>query len=288
MERKTLIVLAVTVLATGCVIRTQTTNAKPTQRPRTGAKNLSALASIADRGPTGPGAVELDREMRASFNLSALGRKAVARSNYAAAERYFRQALALYPRSDEAKTGLAQTLDREGRLDEASTAYGSAYTGSDALSVYSTFPSDIAALARHGLVSEEAGKHQEAVKSYDMARQWFNTKLPVPLTDEFDPKGMPSPRLKAMLRTIQGVALMDSKSQDGQDRSGEALEAFQEAAQQEPNDARVQYYLGYGFQKAGQFAAARAAYGRASRLDTAGAVKAAAVEGARAAQARRR
>ncbi len=229
--------------------------------------------------------------MLKSFKLSKLGREALAHSNYTTAESYFRKALALYPRSDEAQTGLAQALGGQGRSDEASVACGSAYTDADALNTYSTFPTDITALARHGLIAEEAGQHREAVKAYNMARQWLGTKLTVPLLTvpltEADPKG-PPPHLGAMLRIVQGVALAESKDQDRKDRSGEALQTFQEAAQQEPNDARVQYYLGYGLQKAGQFAAAQAAYARAARLDTAGTVRAAAEEGARAAQARRR
>lgn len=288
MGRKTLIVVSATVLAVVFIVGTQTINAKPTQQSQSEAKRLSALASVANSEPTGPGAVELDRKMRVSSNLSALGRKALARSDFAAAEEDFRQALATYPRSDEAKTGLAQALEGQGRSDEASNIYRDAFKGANALSSYSTFPNDIAALARHGIVSEEAGEHQEAVKSYNMARQWLNNKAVVPLNESFDPKGLPTPQLRAMLEVVRGVALMESKNQDGQDRSTEALEAFSQAARLQPNDARVQFYHGYGLRKVGKFTQAQAAFQRAARLDTEGTVKAVTAENLRAVQAHRR
>lgn len=288
MKPRILVVLSATVLATGCVVKTQTINAKPGQHTRPGLRNLSALARVANRQPTGPGAVELDQKMRVSFNLSASGRKALSRSDFAAAEKDFRQALAAYPRSDEAKTGLAQALEGEGRPDEADSAYTDAFTGTDALDSFSTYPSDIAALARHGLLSEEAGQHQEAAKSYDMARQWLNNKAVVPLKASHDLKGPSALRLRAMLEVVRGVALLNAKEQDGRDRSAEALAAFTQAAALQPNDARVQFYHGYGLQKVGRFAQAQVAFQKAAQLDTGGAVKGAAGESLRAVQAHRR
>jgi Flp pilus assembly protein TadD len=287
MKQKLLVIIMASILCMGYVAKAHT-KARPMRKNAATQKSAAGLATIRDTSLQGPEAVDLERQMHQSSLLCALGRKAFSRSDFAAAEEDFRQALAAYPRSDEAKTGLAQALEGEGRSDEASNAYRDAFKRADALSSYSTFPNDIAALARHGILSEEAGRHQEAVKSYNMARQWLNNKAIVPLNASFDPKGPPTPQLRAMLEVVRGVALMDSKNQDGQDRSTEALEAFSQAAALQPNDAHVQFYHGYGLRKAGQFAQAQAAFRRATALDTEGTVKAAAEENLRAVQAHRR
>ncbi len=296
MNRTVPLISFVTVLTIGFFVKAQTVMSKP--RPDAEPSRQASHVSQGDGGPgtlaavadpsVSPEAAPLARKMIKSFRLSRLGRRALAQSNYPVAEQFFRQALAAYPRSDEAKTGLAQALEGEGRSDEASNAYRDAFKGANPLSSYSTFPSDIAALARHGIVSEEAGEYQEAVKSFNMARQWLNNKAVVPLNESFDPKGLPTPQLRAMLEVVRGVALIESKNQDGQDRSAEALEAFGQAARLEPNDARVQFYHGYGLRKAGQFAEAQAAFQKAAQLDTEGTVKAATEDNLRAVQAHRR
>ncbi len=205
-------------------------------------------------------------------------------TNPAAAETYYRRATVVDPYPTDAWIGLARAADAQGKDSQALAAYRQTFDPPSGSGLYSSFPSDVESLARYGLLSEGAGQHEAAVKAYDQAAERLNPKPDVPLGGA----GASAAHLRAMLHVVRGVAFAEAKEHSGQNKDTEALEAFQEAAQQEPNDARVQYYLGYGFQKAGQFAAAQAAYGRASRLDTAGAVKAAAVEGARAAQARRR
>ncbi len=205
-------------------------------------------------------------------------------TNPAAAETYYRRATVVDPYPTDAWIGLARAADAQGKDSQALAAYRQTFDPPSGSGLYSSFPSDVESLARYGLLSEGAGQHEAAVKAYDQAAERLNPKPDVPLGGA----GASAAHLRAMLHVVRGVAFAEAKEHSGQNKDTEALEAFQEAAQQEPNDARVQYYLGYGFQKAGQFAAAQAAYGRASRLDTAGAVRAAAVEGARAAQARRR
>ncbi len=226
-----------------------------------------------------------------SLKLASLGHTAIFHGNYVLAERELRQSIALDASGGEvgAWSDLGRTLEEQGRTEEAYAAYKEAFD-SPKRGGYSSFPHDVGTLTHYGIMCENNGQHEAAVRAYNKAVDELNpSPTKVALDIPADPKGTPIPRLRALLDVMRGLTAGEEKNlPGGQNRSGEALEAFQEAAQQEPNDARVQYYLGYGSQKAGQFAAAQAAYGRASRLDTAGAVKAAAVEGARAAQVRRR
>ncbi len=231
------------------------------------------------------------RKRATVLRLYSEGHTAMYHKNYPLAEKDFCQSLALDDMNGDIGTwaDLGRTLDEEGRSAKAYAAYREAYD-SPTHGGYSNSPNDVETLTHYGIMCEDNGQHGAAVRAYNKAveelgRRQAGVTLDVP----GDPKETPVPHLRALLDVMRGLTIGQEKNvTGGQDRSGEALEAFQEAAQQEPNDARVQYYLGYGFQKAGQFAAAQAAYGRASRLDTAGVVKAAAAEGARAAQARRR
>ncbi len=202
-------------------------------------------------------------------------------ANPAAAEVYYRQATSINSQPTDAWMGLARASDVQGKQSQALSAYQKVFGSLSGASVYSTFPSDVEALARYGTLCEDAGQHDAAVRACNQAGERLNPRPRVQLSVPTD-RQVASPELHAVLEVVRGIAL------DQQGMRSESFAAFSRAADLQPNDARVQYYLGYGLQKAGQFAAAQAAYGRASRLDTAGAVKAAAVEGARAAQARRR
>jgi Flp pilus assembly protein TadD len=247
-----------------------------------------------------PGIREMSRQvggpvyqqrMQRVLRLSDEGHTALYHGDYALAEKKLRQSLALDTTGGDAGIwrDLGRALEAQGRSLEAHTAYREAFDNPTRRGS-SSFPDDIGALTHYSIMCEDSGQHEAAVRAYNKAVEELSPRqTSVELTVPADARETPTPHLRALLDVLRGLTIGEEKNvAGGQDRSGEALEAFREAAQQQPNDARVQYYLGYGSQKVGQFTAARAAYGRAARLDTAGVVKAAAAEGVRAAQARRR
>ena len=128
MKRQLYILFPIAVLSVGAIVKAQTGRGKavPKVSPVKARDERSAV-TVANPEPTGPGAVELDHQMRQSFKWSSLGRKALSHSDFVTAEKCFRQALAAYPRSSEAQTGLGQALDKQGRTAEATAAYDKAY-----------------------------------------------------------------------------------------------------------------------------------------------------------------
>lgn len=203
-------------------------------------------------------------------HLTEMGDRALP-TNPAAAETYYRQATATNAGLSDAWIGLARACDAQGKDAQALAAYQQTFAPPSGSGLYSSFPSDVESLARYGILSEDAGQHEAAAKAYNQAIERLNPKPGVSMGSI----GTVPAQAKAMLNVVRGIALSEAKEHSGQDRDSEAVEAFQEAAKQQPNDARVQYYLGYGYQKAGQFAAAQTAFGKAARLDNEGAVKAA-------------
>ncbi len=241
----------------------------PLPRPHTGA----ATARIR---PYDPDRIARDQKYE---SLVELGQRLLA-SNPRAAEANFRAATAVDPYQTDAWMGLARASDAQGKPSQALSAYGRVF-GSSGSGVYSTFPSDVEALARYGGLCEDAGQHEAALRACNQASERLNPKPKVPLGIPQD-RPVPSPELRAMLEVVRGVAL------DQQGKKGEALGAFNHAAGLQPNDARIQFYHGYGLRKAGRFAEAQAAFQKAARLDTEGTVKAAAAESLRAVQGHRR
>lgn len=198
-----------------------------------------------------------------------------------AAEGYYRQASSLIPYRQDAWLGLGRAMDAQGKSTEAFPAYKQAFDPPSGAGLYSSFPSDVASFVRYGMLCEEAGQHEAALKVYNQACDRLNPKPDVPLKAD----ALPSQQLRARLEMVRGVALAEAKDHSGQDRDAEALQAFQAAAQKQPSDPFVQFYLGYGLRKAGRFAEAQAAFQKAAVLDTEGTVKAAAGDNLRAVQA---
>ncbi len=190
------------------------------------------------------------------------------------AEGYYRQASALIPYRPDAWLGLARATDAQGKSAESLPYYKQAFEPPSGSGLYSSFPADIASLARYGALCEENGQHQAALKVYNQACDRLNPKPKIPL----QAADLPSPQLRARLDVVRGIALSESKEHSGQDRDTEAMEAFKQAASLEPNDPRVQYYLGYGCQKTGQLTASKTAFEKAARLDTDGTIRAAVKE----------
>ena len=231
------------------------------------------------------------RRVDMTLKLSSEGHTALYRKNYALAEEKLRQAVITDPSKGDVGTwtDLGRALDAEGRSDEAYAAYREAYDN-PVRGGYSNFPNDVEALTHYGIMCEDNGQHEAAVRAYNKANSELNpTQVGVSLNVPADPKETPTSRLRALLNVICGLTIGEEKNlPGGADRSQEALEAFQEAAQKQPNDPRVQFYLGYGLRKAGKFAEARAAFQKAAALDTEGTVKGATEENLRAVQAHRR
>lgn len=264
-----------TLVATYCMAQTVQKKSQP-QRPRR--QEISAIAR-----PFDPKRAALDQKYE---NLTELRNRALATSP-AAAENYYRQATVVDPYPTDAWLGLARASDSQGKTLQALTAYRRVFNPPYGSGLYSSFPADVEALARYGSLSEEAGQHESAMKAYGQAVETLNPKPDVPLPP-LSAGNYNAPCLRALLDVVRGVALAGTKEHDGQDKSAEALQAFQSAAQQYPNDARVQFYLGYGLRKAGQFAQAQAAFQRAAQMDTDGTVKTVMEENLRAVQAHRR
>ena len=137
---------------------------------------------------------------------------------------------------------------------------------------------------------ENNGQHNAAVRAYNKATEELNPRRTgVPLNVPAAPQETPAPQLRALALVVRGLAIGEGTDlTDLPGRISEALEAFQEAAWEQPNDPRVQYYLGYGLQKAGRMAEAQTAFQKAAQLDTEGTVKAASEENLQAVQAHRR
>ena len=190
------------------------------------------------------------------------------------AEGYYRQASAVIPYRPDAWLGLARATDAQGKSTESLPYYKQAFEPPSGSGLYSSFPADVASLARYGAICEENGQHKAALEVYNQACDRLNPKPKIPL----QAADLPSPQLRARLDVVRGIALSESKEHSGQDRDTEAVEAFKQAASLQPSDPLVQYYLGYGCLKTGQFAASKAAFEKAVRLDTDGSIKAAAQE----------
>lgn len=137
---------------------------------------------------------------------------------------------------------------------------------------------------------EDNNQHEAAVRAYNKAAGELNPRqIGVALDISADPTKTPALHLRALLDVVRGLTAGEEVNLPaGQDRYEEALLAFKSAAQQQPNDPRVQYYLGYGYQKTGQLAASKAAFEQAARLDTEGTIKAAAQENLAAIQSQLR
>jgi len=231
------------------------------------------------------------KSQQESLKLSSQGHSALFHKNYALAEKELRQSLALDASGGDVNTwgDLGRALDEQGRSEEAYNAYREAYD-SPTRGGSSNFPNDVETLTHYGIMCEDHSQHEAAVRAYNKAAGELNPRqIGVALNVSSDPRKIDAPHLRALLDVMRGLTIGEEKNLvGGQDRKEEALEAFQEAAQQQPNDARIQYYLGYGYQKAGQFSQAHAAFQKAATLDTQGTVKAAATESLRAVQAHQR
>ncbi len=218
------------------------------------------------------------KKQQESLDLSSLGHSALFHKNYSLAEKELRQSIALDSSGGFVNTwaDLGRALDEQGRSEEAYAAYREAYD-SPTRGGYSSFPNDVETLTHYGIMCEDHGQHRAAVQAYNKVETELNprqTEVALDIPDA--PEATDAPHLRALLDVMRGLTIGEEKNlPGGQDRKEEALEAFQEAAQQQPDDARVQYYLGYGYQKAGQPGQAQSAYKKAAQLDHEGAVKAA-------------
>lgn len=189
-------------------------------------------------------------------------------SNPGAAEAYYRQATVTNPQPADAWMGLARAADAQQKPVQALSAYGKVF-GSSGSSLYSTFPADVEALTRYGTLCENAGLHNAAIQACNQAGERLSPKPKVPLSVPIN-RSVTSSELQAVLEMVRGVAL------EQQGKKAEALSAFSKAAVSQPDDACVQFYQGYGYQKTEQFAQANTAFLKAAKLDTQGIVKAAA------------
>lgn len=205
-------------------------------------------------------------------------------TNPAEAEGYYRQASSLIAYRPDAWLGLARAMDAQGKSAQALPAYRQAFAPPSGAGLYSNFPADVASYARYGALCAEAGQHEAALKVYNQAWDRLNPKPEVAL----QAADLPPQKLRARLDVVRGIALAEAKEHSGQDRDAEALQAFQKAAQRQPDDPQVQFYLGDGLRRTGHFAEAQAVLQRASAIDTEGTVKAAAEKNLRAVQAHRR
>ena len=192
-------------------------------------------------------------------------------ANPGGAESYYRRATVVNPQASDAWLGLARISDVQGKQAQALSAYQKVFGSTSGSTVYSTFPADVEALARYGTLCENAGLHDAAIQACNQAGERLSPTPKVPLSVPLDRPVMSS-ELQAVLEMVRGVAL------EQQGKKTEARSAFSKAAVSQPDDARVQFYQGYGYQKIGQFVQAQSAFQQASALDTRGAIKAAAGE----------
>ena len=253
-------------------------NSKSSSEPfnATGRPHLHERSTVV--APYDPKRIALDKKYE---QLLEQGDRALT-EDPAAAEGYYREAASLDSYRNDAWKGLGRALDAQGKTAQALSAYHQAFESPAGLGEYSTFPNDIETLARYGTLCEASGQHEAAVRAYQKAQQQLNPRPNIPMDLSPEAQAKPTPQLTAMLEVVRGLAL------NRQNKAEEAVTAFKHAAALQPNDERVQFYLGYGYRKAGQFAAAQSAFQKAANLDPEGTVAAATEENIRAVQAHRR
>ncbi len=198
------------------------------------------------------------------------GRQARRDGDLATAEAKLQQCLSQHTVCDvDAALELGRIYEQQGQPEKAFIAYQQAFN--PAAHYYSDFPNDVESLAHYGLLAEQHGQYAEAVRVYEQARQRLDPRPLIALN--FDPQAQPTAlqlsQLRAMLNVVRGIAL------DEQDKHQDALAAYVEAVRLQPRQAVAQYYLGYGLQKAGRSAEAKAAFAKAAQFGQ-GDVKAAA------------
>lgn len=227
------------------------------------------------------GGLAYQQRMQKVLKLADAGHSALYHHDYARAVEDLQQSINLDGSGGDAGTwaDLGRALDEQGQSDNAYAAYREAYDNPKR-GGSSSFPHDVETLTHYGIMCEDHGQHEAAVRAYNKAAEEINPRqTAVTLDVPADPQQTPAPHLRALLDVMRGLTIGEEKNvAGGQDRADEALAAFQQAVQQEPNDARVNYYLGYGYQKAGNVEAAQTAFARAAHLDTEGTVKAAALK----------
>lgn len=243
------------------------------------AQNAASNSDIYDKCPTHFNSGGSVREAKATGVYNAAIKQGDALLNlrdFSNAEMSYRQATEAMPTFPQGWIRLAQALDYQGYTQEAFAAYEAVFKLSSVV-FSSANPRDAEGLARYGVLCEQYGQHEEAIKSYNKARIWGNA-VSLKTLDQTLNATTASPLLtKTMLNILRGFCIENDDRQSGSKaRSLEALTAFQGAAKDMPDDARVNYSLGYGYQQSGNYLAAQAAFAKAARLDTEGAVKAAA------------
>ena len=213
---------------------------------------------------------------RAAFvkadKLELAAKAAKARGNYSLAEAYYRAETQLpryaVPVWDWVDLGLV--LDYQGKHKAAYAAYSKGL-GPGNGRAGPGLSTQAEADARFGLMCKDRGLHGEACECYYAWR----TKG-VPLDMEFlgftlDPHTTSSSLVRSRLLDALGITLEGERAQP----NPEAMADFRAAVRMTPNAPRTQFSLAYGLRRAGQFAAAEAALGRASRLDKSGGLRAA-------------
>ena len=210
------------------------------------------------------------QRMQKVLKLADAGHSALFHHNYALAAEDLQRSIALDSGGGDAGTwaDLGRALNEQGRSEDAYAAYQEAYDNPKR-GGSSNFPHDVETLTHYGIMCEDHGQHEAAVRAYNKAVEEMNPRQTnVALDVPADPQQTPALHLRALLDVMRGLSIGEEKNvAGGHDRNDEALAAFQEAAQQQPNDARVNYYLGYGYQKVGDVKAAQSAFAKAATLD---------------------
>lgn len=175
--------------------------------PQLMAEQTGASPKVANPEVTDPELVEFGRQMTESYKLSHSGQIRLSQSEFAAAETDFRQALDLFSHNPWALIGSGIILERQGKPAEALVAYWEALGDRPDNGFYGNSPATVEAMARYGLLSEEAGQWAEAVTAYEKARERLNVhSYPVPDV-HFDPAVRQPSQLRSILHVVRGLCL---------------------------------------------------------------------------------
>lgn len=154
--------------------------------------------------------------------------------------------------------GLAQVLEKQGRMQEAYVVYCNAFPRMTSTSI---LDSDALALARYARVCDETGHWKEAVQLYGRAVGLLPLNSGDPtLKIRFSPSIPQQVRLVTILNIMIGISLGDH-SEDN-----EALILLKDTVRKHPDCPLAQYYFGRALVKARRPVEAKAAFERANQL----------------------
>lgn len=221
-------------------------------RAQTFAPNSSGLIS----GPTPIPTANYARFLK-GIRLNNKARTALGEGNYADAEDYARQSVALGIGSGFGQKLLAEALYDQGKYDEALPVYKAISDEQETAPRYEL---------PYALLLLKTGQWAQAVTVYSTTLPFLNDGKLLRSHNQFS---LSTPRTKDLATAIHiglGTQYLNSADWAGQPQNEKAMSHFQKALALEPNSSLANYYSGYGFKRLGRGVQAEAAFKKAASL----------------------